>query len=68
MTTEDRPLPWGRVTGLLMACVVTLVGILCRLEPFVIMQRAAIAAVLVGMAVSLTTALVSIVVTAEKEN
>jgi hypothetical protein len=51
-----------------MACVVTLVGILCRLEPFVIMQRAAIAAVLVGMAVSLTTALVSIVVTAEKEN
>ena len=67
METEDRPIPWGRTAGLLMACVVTLVGAICRLEPFEILQRAVIAGVLVGLAVTWTVLLVSFVVTAEKD-
>ena len=68
MATEDRPLPWGRTVGLLTACVVTLVGTFSRLEPFVVLQRAAIAAVLVGTALTLAITLVRAVVAAERNN
>ena len=35
--------PWGRLTGMLTACVVTVTGVVCGLEPNVILLRAAIA-------------------------
>ena len=43
-----------------MACLVTLLGVFCQLEPFVILQRAVIAALLVGFVVALTVALVDV--------
>ena len=50
--------PWGRVFGLLSACLVTLVGVARNLDPLVILQRAAIAGVSVGILAAAATALV----------
>lgn len=42
----------GTVAGLLTACVVTLIGLAVGLEPFVILCRATVSAVLIGSLVS----------------
>ena len=44
--------PLGTVCGLLVACGVTLIGLMVGLEPHVILWRAFISAVLIGSLVS----------------
>ena len=41
--------PWGRVATVLTACFVTLLGVICQLEPLTILQRAALASVVTGL-------------------
>ena len=65
METEQRPIPWGRTVGLLMACIITLLGALFQMEPFEILQRAVMAAILSGLIVRLTIAMVRVAVTSE---
>ncbi|MFK7821951.1 MAG: hypothetical protein AB8G99_24855 [Planctomycetaceae bacterium] len=50
--------PWGRVTGLLTGCAVTLVGVFSQLDPHVILFRAGTGAFIVGMAVATGVSLV----------
>ena len=52
MTTPTLPQPWGRASGLLTACAVTGVGVCVKLDPDVILRRAAISAVVVGVTIS----------------
>lgn len=52
--------PWGKASGLLAACFATLIGVACRLEPDVILMRAVVA----GVAVGLLTAVVGSVLSA----
>jgi hypothetical protein len=47
--TAQHGLPWGRTTGLLGACLATLVGVLRGLDPDVVLVRAATAGVVVGV-------------------
>ncbi len=42
--------PWGRAIGLLAGCVVMVIGVLCKLDPDVILFRAVVAAVVLGVA------------------
>lgn len=41
--------PWGRLLGLLCGCIVTLVGVVFNLDPLVVLQRAVIAGVSMGI-------------------
>ena len=50
---ENEPRPWGFMSALLMSAFVTLVGIVHGLEPLVILQRAAVAAITTGLVVAL---------------
>jgi len=50
--SEDRP--WGMLFGLLMAAAITLVGIARSMDPLVILYRAVLAAILVGILVRCT--------------
>jgi hypothetical protein len=47
--------PWGLTIALLTASFVTLVGVACRLEPDVILLRAAGAAAVLGVATRILT-------------
>lgn len=48
MAEQNTSQPWGRIIGLLTAALVTLIGIVSGFEPFVILQRAVCASLLVG--------------------
>lgn len=50
---ENEPRPWGLMSAFLISAFVTLVGIVHGLEPLVILQRAAVAATVTGLVVSL---------------
>ena len=52
--------PWGRVAGLLTACAVTLVGVMSGLDPHVILIRAAISSLVVGVVVAVGVSLVRV--------
>jgi hypothetical protein len=45
---DSQQIPWGRAIGLLAACLATLVGVQCGLEPDVILWRALIAGIAAG--------------------
>ncbi|MEM7454614.1 MAG: hypothetical protein AAF456_09720 [Planctomycetota bacterium] len=45
-------IPLGIVSAILTACIVTLIGVASGFEPFVILKRALIASVMLGMFVS----------------
>jgi uncharacterized membrane protein len=49
--------PWGSVTALLTACVVTLLGAARGLDPWVILYRATCAACATGLVVALAFAI-----------
>lgn len=49
--TSDQP--WGRLTGLLAAAGAMLIGVLRNLDPDVILQRALISGLVVGIVVGL---------------
>ncbi len=51
--------PWGRIVGLLTACSVTLIGVARGIDPGIILLRAAIAAVLLGLLAALLNYLIS---------
>jgi len=42
-------MPWGKITGFLSACVVTLIGVVRDIDPDVILVRALAAGVIVGI-------------------
>jgi len=60
MTEETTTRPWGRIVGLLTACLVTLIGVLCGLEPDVILQRALISSMLVGFGAAFVVLLLEV--------
>jgi VIT1/CCC1 family predicted Fe2+/Mn2+ transporter len=41
--------PWGRLAGLLCGAISTLIGVMAGLDPHVILQRAIVAATIVGL-------------------
>lgn len=52
MTKKPSPQqPWGLIAGLLTACVATLVGVVCQLQPETILFRACAASFAVGLVV-----------------
>lgn len=51
--------PWGRIVGLLAACFVTLIGVARGIDPGIILLRAAVAAVVLGLLAALVNYLVS---------
>ena len=60
--------PWGRLTGMLTACVVTVTGVVCGLEPNVILMRAAIAATVLAIAAAILATVVDTFATASDES
>jgi hypothetical protein len=44
--------PWGRLVAALTACLVTLIGVICNLDPDVVLWRTLVAALLMGTLVS----------------
>jgi hypothetical protein len=48
-TQGHDTLPWGRTTGLLAACLATLIGVWRGLDPEVILARAVSAGIVVGV-------------------
>ncbi|MEX2285638.1 MAG: hypothetical protein WD648_01035 [Planctomycetaceae bacterium] len=58
MKTRYDHRPWGFAVGLLAACLVTLVGVLSGLDPYVILLRAVAASVATGCAASVVAAFV----------
>ena len=53
--------PWGLIAGLLTACVVTLVGVVCQLQPTTILFRATVASFGVGLVVGLAYSTLDVV-------
>lgn len=47
-----RRTAWGAMAGLLTACVVTLIGLFVELDPHIILGRACLAGVVMGVIVS----------------
>lgn len=45
--------PWGMLVALFTACFVTLIGVFSGFEPFVVLVRASVSAILLGGIVSL---------------
>ncbi len=60
MTTQSDNRPWGYIVGLLTACLVTLIGVLSGLDPYVILLRAAGASVATGCVTSIVAGLVQV--------
>jgi hypothetical protein len=50
-STADRQQPWGRVCGLLGACIATLAGVFQQVDPDVILIRAAVCGSVVAVCV-----------------
>lgn len=52
MRKKAKAQPWGRLVALLTACFVTLVGVMRGLDPFVVLKRAAVASLVLGLTIS----------------
>jgi hypothetical protein len=50
--TPGNTWPWGRIAAALTSCLVTLIGVVRDLDPDVILWRAFVASLLMGMLVS----------------
>jgi hypothetical protein len=55
--SPTSPPPWGGIAGLLMACLVTLVGVVRGLDPDVILIRATVGGVLLGVLAAVASAI-----------
>lgn len=53
------PGPWGSVAALLAGCLVTLIGVIRGVDPDVILLRAVVAAVVLGVLATLAGSLVN---------
>lgn len=49
MTSANPRQPWGRICGLLAACGVTLMGVVLGHDPDVILYRAVVAGIVIGV-------------------
>ncbi|HUS39665.1 MAG TPA: hypothetical protein VMX74_09455 [Pirellulales bacterium] len=60
MPEETPSPPWGRIVGLLTACLVTLIGVLSGLAPDLILQRALISSVIAGFGAAFVALLLEV--------
>jgi len=51
--TADRGQPWARACGLLGGCATTLAGVIQQVDPDVIVVRAVVAALAIGIVVAM---------------
>lgn len=47
--------PWGAAAALLTACIITLLGVIRGFDPWWILQRASVAAIIVGSIVAVAS-------------
>ncbi len=45
---RQKRVPFGMIAAMLTACVATLIGVVCGLEPFVVLVRAVVSAIGMG--------------------
>lgn len=62
-TRRTERKPWGTVSGLLTACVVTLIGVVSGLEPDIILFRAAVAGCVLGLMAAIGAAMWELLLT-----
>ena len=57
--SSDHDKPWGRIVGLLAGCLVTLIGVAHGIDPGIILLRAVVAALLLGVLTAILNHLIT---------
>ncbi len=53
MRKKDTVQPWGRLVAMMTACFVTLIGALRGIDPLVVLKRAVLASLILGLTISI---------------